>query len=58
MNYKNGLMKTKEDVMHHSYCQRTTSVSSTFIVKTSDSDKDSFHVDLNGEMMFRGNNIN
>lgn len=57
-NYKNGLMRSKEDVMQYSYCQRTTSVSSTFIVKTSESDKDSYHVDLNGEMMFRGNKIN
>jgi hypothetical protein len=57
MNDKNGLMKSKEDVMHYSYCQRTTSVSSTFIVKTSESDKDSYHVDLNGEMMLCGNKI-
>jgi hypothetical protein len=49
------LVKIKEDVMDYSYCQRTSSVSSTFIVKASESDKDSYFVDLNGEMMFRGN---
>jgi hypothetical protein len=57
MNYENVLTKSKEDVMHYSYCQRTTSVSSTFIVRTTESDKDSYQVDLNGEMMFHGNKI-